>query len=302
MSPDRLSPLDASFLAVESPAAHMHVGWAAVYEPPIDRPRPSFEELRAHVARRLRRAPRYRQVLRALPLGIATPAWVDDPDFDVDRHVVSARSDRLSEIVDDSMSRQLDRDRPLWQLTIAERLSDGRIGVVGKAHHCMVDGIAAVELSSLLLDPAPDAPDPDPDGWQPEPTPGDRQLVAGAVRDMARAQVGLAKIPARIAGSPKRVLSAAGRVRRAGAALADAVRPAAPHARPTRPISPVRHLGVVHRPIDDLVRAKAGFKVTLNDIVLAAAAGAMRRFLRERGEEPVRLKAMVPVSVRAGKA
>jgi WS/DGAT/MGAT family acyltransferase len=302
MLPDRLSPLDASFLAVESPAAHMHVGWATVFEPPMDRPRPSFDALRAHVARRLSRAPRYRQVLRALPLGIGTPAWVDDESFEIDRHVVPAQSDDLSEIVDESMSRQLERDRPLWELTIAERLHDGRAAVVGKAHHCMVDGLAAVELSSLLLDDTPDAPDPEPDGWEPEPAPGDRDLVAGALRDLARGQLGLAKIPAQVAASPRLALSLAGRVRRAGAAVVDAARLATPHTRLNQPISPMRHLGRLLRPTADLVRIKEVFGVTLNDVVLAVGAGGVRRFLHERGDQPVRLKTMVPVSVRGDKS
>lgn len=302
MSPDRLSPLDASFLTVESQAAHMHVGWASVFDRPPNRPPPRFEDLRSHVARRLCRAPRYRQVLRPLPLGVGTPAWVDDPGFEIDRHVVPARSSDFNEIVDESMSTPLERDRPLWQLTIADRLRDGRLAVVGKAHHCMVDGLAAVELASLLLDPTPDATDPEPDGWRPERGPGDPGLVADAIRDMARAQLGLAKLPARLATSPRRALEAAGRTRRAVAALADAARPAAPHTLFNRPISPLRHLGILRRPVDDLTRIKAGFEVKLNDVVLAACAGGVRRFLRERGDEPSRLKTMVPVSVRSGDA
>jgi WS/DGAT/MGAT family acyltransferase len=298
MPPERLSPLDASFLAVETSAAHMHVGWATVFEPPLERPRPLLGELRAHVARRLSRAPRYRQMLRSLPLGIAAPAWVDDPDFELDQHVVPARSDKLSEIVEESMSRPLARDRPLWELTVADRIDDGRVAVVGKAHHCMVDGLAAVELASLLLDPTPDAPDPEPDRWRPEPTPGARNLIATVVRDLAQAQLGLARIPAQLAASPARAVRAAGRARRAAAALIDAARPTAPHERLNRPISPLRHLGLLHRPLDDLVRVKTVFDVKLNDVVLAACAGGVRRFLSERGEEPVRLKTMVPVSVR----
>jgi diacylglycerol O-acyltransferase / wax synthase len=294
----RLSPLDASFLAVETPTAHMHVGWAAIFEPPSDGGRPSFEELRQHIASRLQRAPRYRQVLRHVPFGVNAPVWVDDLDFDVSRHVVATESDRLTDVVEESMSKPLARHRPLWQVWIADRLDDGRIGVVGKAHHCMVDGIAAVELGTLLLDPDPIAPPPERDAWAPQPGPSASELVARGLADLARSQLNLAAIPARAARSPRRAIELASRARRAAAALLDAARPArsAPQLNPA--ISPLRRLGLLRRPVDDLVRIKRGFSVKLNDVLLAACAGGVRAFLRKRGENPIRLKTMVPVNVR----
>src|SRR5213080_3466188 len=103
MLPERLSPLDASFLSVESPTAHMHVGWAAVFEPPAGE-RPNFEELRDHIAARVPRAPRYRQMLREVPLGLNAPVWVDDMNFSVERHVVASSSPRLEDAIDEAMS------------------------------------------------------------------------------------------------------------------------------------------------------------------------------------------------------
>src|SRR5438067_756693 len=150
MTGPRLSSLDASFLEVESQSAHMHVGWAARFAPPAEGARPSFEQLRAHINGRMGRAPRYRQRLASVPLGANDPVWIDDARFDIARHVFRARSDDFDELVDMAMSTQLDRDRPLWEVWIADELPDGRLGVVGKAHHCMVDGLAAVELGSLL--------------------------------------------------------------------------------------------------------------------------------------------------------
>ena len=101
MSHKRLSALDASFLEVESPTAHMHVGWAALFAPPEDGPAPSFDDLREHVAARLGRAPRYRQKLAEVPLGVSDPVWVDDPDFEIERHVRHARSSDFHEVVDE---------------------------------------------------------------------------------------------------------------------------------------------------------------------------------------------------------
>src|SRR5207245_9149170 len=135
--------------------------------PPLGRGAPSFEELREHIGARLGRTPRYRQKLAEVPLGVNDPVWVDDDTFDLDHHVLHTPSPRFAEVVDMVMSTQLDRDRPLWEVWIADRLPDGRIGIVGKAHHCMVDGIAAVELATLLLDPTPTAPREAGDRWQP---------------------------------------------------------------------------------------------------------------------------------------
>jgi WS/DGAT/MGAT family acyltransferase len=298
MTVTRLSPLDASFLSVETPTAHMHVGWAAVFEPPADGIRPSFEQLREHIERRLPRAPRYRQTLKSVPLGINAPVWVDDVDFDVSRHVVPARSNRLGEVVEECMSKPLPRRRPLWQVWIADRLDDGRIGVVGKAHHCMVDGIAAVELGSLLLDPEPAPAPPEPDAWDPELPPSGSRLLGRGLTDLARSQLDLAAIPARAARSPRQALELASRARRAAAAFLDAARPARLTPQLNPPISPLRQLGLLARPMDDLTQIKRTFGVKLNDVLLAASAGGVRAFLKKHGETPIRLKTMVPVNLR----
>lgn len=294
----RLSPLDAAFLAVESPTAHMHVGWAAVFEPPEGESRPSFEDFLSHIAARLPRAPRYRQLLRTIPLEVNTPVWVDDGDFDVSRHVFEAGSERLSEVVDECMSEPLPRDRPLWQLHVAPRLEDGRIGLVGKTHHCMVDGLAAVELASLLLDPDPEPPEPEPDGWSARPAPGPTRLLLDGARDFARKELGLVGLPASLVRSPERLAGFARRGRQALGALAEATRPAARGSSLHAPISPLRHLGLLGRPLGELMGIKRAFGVTLNDVVLAACSGAMRRRQSDRGVEPRPLKTMVPVSLR----
>ena len=92
MPATRLSPLDDSFLGLEGPTSHMHVGWMALFDPPPDRPPPGFEELRRHVASRVSRAPRYRQKVSPAPLEIDAPSWIDDERFDVARHVLPTDS------------------------------------------------------------------------------------------------------------------------------------------------------------------------------------------------------------------
>jgi diacylglycerol O-acyltransferase / wax synthase len=296
----RLSSLDAAFLNVETPSAHMHVGFAAAFDPRDGGRPPGFPRLLEHIRRRLCRAPRYRQMLAPVPLGVHHPVWVDDPDFDVARHVVRSRVGRLRDAVEEAMSEPLPRDRPLWKIYVADRLEDGSLGVVGKAHHCMVDGIATVELASLLLDADPDAPDPPEDRWRPRQPPGGGELLSQAVVDRVRESLELARLPARLASSPRRLLSLGGEVSGLTRAAADSLRPARPVRSLNEPISPHRHLAPIDRPLEDLLRIKRSFGVKLNDVVLAVAAGAVRRFLSARGEQPIKLKAMVPVSVRGG--
>jgi diacylglycerol O-acyltransferase / wax synthase len=295
MAPNRLSALDASFLDVETASAHMHVGWAAVFDPPQDRPAPSFEQLRDHIARRLQRAPRYRQRLEGVPLGLARPVWVDDERFDITRHVRPAGRASLDELAGSVQSTPLSRERPLWELWVSDQLDDGRIGVVGKAHHCMVDGIAAVELATVLLDLEPDRPPDPPDDWAPAPAPGQARRLFDGLLDTARGQLALAGSAAGALGSPRKLAAGA---QRAAGALANSLTPADPLGVLNAPISPYRTLATLARPMDDLRAIKRDYACTINDVVLAAATGGVRRHLERTGERPARFKAMVPVNVR----
>ncbi|MGH2840501.1 MAG: wax ester/triacylglycerol synthase domain-containing protein, partial [Solirubrobacteraceae bacterium] len=117
---ERLSALDAAFLSLEAPHAPMHVGWAARFAPRPDGSRPTFDELRTHIAGRLGRAPRYRQRLAGVPLGLGDPVWVDDPQFDITDHVLHAGHGNFQQLVDEVMSTPLEHDRALWELWIAD--------------------------------------------------------------------------------------------------------------------------------------------------------------------------------------
>ena len=301
--PQRLSSLDASFLVVETPTAPMHVGWAAVFDPPERRPRPSFEDLRAHIAARLDRAPRYRQRLATVPFGLHEPVWVDDADFAIGKHVLQTRAERLSDVVDLAMSSPLERSRPLWELWIAPHLSDGRIGIVGKVHHCMVDGLAAVELALLLLDSHSEPERLPVRAWIPDRPPSRGALLASAVTARMREPLEMMRLPATLLTSPvRRFGELADDGRRAAVAVAHALGPPARPSMLNVPGSALRHLGMVALPLRDLRTIKARHDTTLNDVVLAVCAGALRRYMQDRGDPPTRLKAMVPVSVRPREA
>ena len=294
----RLSPLDASFLAVETPTAHMHVGWAATFSAPPNGVLPNFPALRGQIEQRLGRAPRYRQKLAPLPLGLNAPEWVDDPAFSIDRHVYRAPGP-LHDLVDEVMSMPLRRDRPLWEIWICEDSERRQIGLVGKLHHCMVDGIAAVELGSLLFDTTPEPAACEPEDWHPAPEPHAEWLLVRGLRDLARLELGLLREPLRAASSPARAArDAAAGARRLARALGHSLR-AAPASALNGQLSPLRHLAWTQRPLDDLQSVRRTYGMTLNDVMLAAVAGAVRSYLIRRGEKPVALKAMVPVSVRS---
>lgn len=297
MSSTRMTSLDASFLEVESSTAHMHVGWAALFAPPADRRPPLFTDLRDHVEARLSRAPRYRQKLVEVPLGVSDPVWADDPDFDVMRHVHRSPSTDFSELVDMVMSRPLERDRPLWELWVADRLEDGRLGVVGKVHHCMVDGLAAVELATLLLDPSADPPSAELEEWRPAAPPAGLGLLTAGILGRVRDAVRLARLPLELAVQPRRALDLLG----TGASALRAARhslASAPESLLNEEISPRRHVASAQRPFSDLSAIKRRYGASVNDVLLAAAAGGVRSLMHRRGETPTQLKVMVPVSVR----
>jgi WS/DGAT/MGAT family acyltransferase len=298
MTSVRLSALDASFLAVETPTAHMHVGWVALFSAPAKGRLPRFSVLRDHIGTRIGHAPRYRQKLAPVPFGLHAPEWVDDPDFSVDRHVYWAPGP-LHDVVDEVMSMPLRRDRPLWEMWICEDAGDRQMAIVGKMHHCMVDGLAAVELGSLLLDITPESSACEPEDWVAVPVPDPGRLLLGAARDRLGEQFGLLRFPLRAATSPSRVaceLTSA--IPRVTKALAHSLRPA-PQSPLNTPLSPSRSLAWAHRPLDDLRRVKRAHGTTVNDVLLAAVAGGVHKLVAARGEQPAALKAMVPVSVRA---
>jgi diacylglycerol O-acyltransferase / wax synthase len=227
----RLSALDTSFLRVETPTAHMHVGWMATLELPDGVRELAPDALAERIAARLHLAPRFRQLVVPAPLG--EPLWADDPDFSPDRHLTVSSPVRgrraLEQLAGEFFSEQLDRSRPLWQIAVVPRAGPGRAAVLGKVHHAMVDGIAAVELGTLLFDLAPNAALPEPVDWEPEPAEGAMRIAVDAVADGAIEQFRAARRVASLGLAPRRTLRVAETMRRAALSIAeDVIRPAAP--------------------------------------------------------------------------
>jgi WS/DGAT/MGAT family acyltransferase len=308
--PDRLSLLDASFLYLEEPTTAMHVGSMAVFEPPAQGF--DYERLVALVSARIAYVPRYRQRVRVVPGRLANPVWVDDEDFDVTYHVRRSAlprpgtQEQLLELVARVQSRALDRSRPLWEVYLVEGLENGRFAIVTKSHQALVDGVNAVDIGQVILDDSPETPDVPTDTWKPSKEPSDLELLAGALSDVVRSpgdvvdsvRGGLVDVRA----TASRVLGQLGHL--ASTAARTAARPA-----PTSPlnadIGEQRRYAVAATSLDDhrAVRARhsrPGSELTVNDVVLATVAGALRTWLLTRGEPVVPatvVRALVPVSV-----
>jgi diacylglycerol O-acyltransferase len=188
---DRLTPVDASFLHQESGVSHMHIGGLTI----IEGPPPSMEEFLEQIRRRLHLVPRYRHKLAHTAIDSGRPVWIDDPSFNLDYHVrhtalpAPGRWEQLQDLTARIFSQQLDRTKPLWEMWLIEGLEDDRFALITKTHHSLIDGIAGVDLATVLFDLSPDPPSRPYAGraWQPHPEPGTAQLLAAGLLGAARA-------------------------------------------------------------------------------------------------------------------
>ena len=306
---DRMSALDSSFLRVESPTAHMHVGWVSLLERPPGSAALDAARVRERIAARLAVVPRFRQRVVPVPLGLGEPVWGDDPSFAVTAHVAEASYDGelddrdLRALADDFLSRPLDRARPLWEILVVPRVARGRAALIGKVHHAMVDGLAAVELGMLLFDvePEPRGDEAAPP-WTPAPPPGPVRLAVDSLADSALEQFRQAGRLVAAGRTPGRSIRIADTMRRAALSLVDdALRPA-PASHLNVPIGPRRTLLTHVIDLERLLAVKRFCGVSLNDVVLALCGGALRRFNEASGEPCEDVRAMVPISVRDGAA
>lgn len=305
----RLSALDVSFLYLEGESTPMHVGGLAVFDvPPGGFDYARFVRL---VEDRISLVPRYRQKIKSVPGHIGYPVWVDDPDFDVTFHVRRSAlprpgsDEQLRELVARLQSRPLDRSRPLWEMNVVEGLAGGGFAIVTKTHHAMVDGISAIDLAQVILDPTPDPRETPPDQWRPRPEPGSIELVTDAVRELI-SRPGAVVDAVRMGVNDARATTVT--LARAAGGLLSAARIAArpaPAGPLNVPIGAQRRFAVARTPLADYKLVRSHVDGTVNDVVLATVTGALRGWLmaRARAVTPTTtVRALVPLSVRAGPA
>jgi diacylglycerol O-acyltransferase len=303
-NPDRLTGLDSSFLHLEDGATHMHVAGAAILEGRA----PAYDELIEHIVSRLHLVPRYRQRLAFVPFGQGRPVWVDDPHFNVAFHVRHTAlpspggDQQLKRLCGRIFSQALDRSRPLWELWLVEGLADDRFALLSKTHHALVDGISGVDIATVLFDTSPDPAGIAPERQRaPRPIPTDAQLLADALLERATAPAEIARSVRAALRGPRQVATKLGAAAYGLGAVAAAGLRSAPSSPLNVRIGPHRRFTWVRGDLQQFKAVKNALGGTVNDVVLAAVAGALGRYLHRR-DEPIAdtvLRAMVPVSVRA---
>jgi diacylglycerol O-acyltransferase len=272
-------------------------------------PPPPYDELLEAFERRLPLVPRYRQRLAFVPLGQGRPKWVDDPHLNLRYHVRSTAlpspgsEEQLQDLAGRVFSQQLDRDKPLWEVWLVERLEGDRFAVLSKTHHALVDGISGVDIISVLFDtsPEPAAPTAPGDRWLPRPLPTRAQLLAEALLERATLPTEIARSVRAVLRGPRRILEGARDAAVGVGAMAWAGLNPAPSSPYNKAIGPHRRFTWVRAELRDLKAIKDELGGTVNDVVLSTVAGALGRHLRRRGQntDGLELKAMVPVSVRS---
>jgi diacylglycerol O-acyltransferase len=299
----RLTGLDASFLYLETPTSHMHVAGLNIYDPSGMSERWDAERLKYEIDRRLHLVPPFRQRLAEVPFQLHHPLWIEDPDFDLDRHVHQTAlrhgtREELAAVAGDLMGRPMDRSRPLWDMTVIEGLEGDNIAVVSRTHHAAIDGASGMDITVNLLDLAPEEQPvvPPETEWQPDRVPSDFELVGYAMQSLARQPLSALK-------AVRRTTEAALNIR-ARNKQPDVNPPPAPFSAPRTPfngaITGRRSFGMAEVPLDDIKAVRVALGGTVNDIVLALCAGALRTYLDEKGALPDDpLVAMCPISVRS---
>ena len=298
---ERLSTLDAEFLHLEDGVAHMHIAGACVFADPP----PSYEDVCRLITGKLHLIPRYRERVRRVPFELGRPVWADDPHFELRYHLrhsaLPSRGDDAAfcRLMGRLMSLPLDRERPLWETWLIEGLEGGHWALVFKIHHCMVDGIAGVELLNVLLDTAPDTACTVPDPWAPRREPRGVVKVldawVGLVGDATATGRKLARALTHPVGAMHSALEATRGLARFAGDLG-----ATPQRSIEGTIGPHRVWAHSSAELDDVRTIRAAFGGTVNDVVLAAVSGGYRELLLSRDEDADRavVRSGVPVSMR----
>lgn len=294
---DRMSPLDAAFFRLEDETSPMHVGSVSIMAGPA----PTYGDVVRKVVSKLHLVPRYRQRARFVPGSLGRPVWVDDPHFQVLYHVrhsavPSPGSPReLRNLAGRVLAQPLDRHKPLWELWVVEGLEGDRWAVISKVHHAMVDGVAGMELLSLVFDHQPDTEITPAPAWRPAPPPSRLRLLADAVTDTVRAPTQVLPAVPAVVEALRVPTASLGRVGK----MIGRPQPSVPSLNGA--ISPHRRWRWTKQSFDDVRQIRQALGGSVNDVVLAATTRGFRQLLLERGE-PVDgrvVRALVPVSVRA---
>jgi len=306
---ERMTALDAGFLYAETDRTPMHIGSVSVFEgAPFFDESGSFrlEEVQARVAERLHLFPRFRKRVASVPVELGRPFWVDDEHFDISEHVKllvlppPGSADELEALAARVHMRLLDRRRPLWELLFVGGLEHGRVGLVEKLHHAMVDGISGVDVAAALLDLEPDPAPVDVPDWEPVPAPDTLHLVLEGLREDLVQPLGVARD---VVGSLLSPRTTAARLGGLVGVAATAVRslPVRQRTPMRRRVGAARVLRSVTVPLDDVRAAGRWHDATVNDVALAAVCAGVGDLLRHRGEaiEDASMHVMVPVSLRA---
>ncbi|MGE0067528.1 MAG: wax ester/triacylglycerol synthase family O-acyltransferase [Solirubrobacterales bacterium] len=300
---DRLTSFDTSFLVNERSNGHMAIGAVLV----CDGEPPSQDDFAAHIRSRVHHLPRLRQRLAFPPLRLGTPFWIDDPDFQLDNHMsrvkLPAPGDEAAfrDLVGEILSAPLDRSRPLWQLVMVKGLNDDRFAIVYKTHHALADGFSAVDIGKLLFDPeANPVPAREEAPWNPQHPPSRGALLARDISGVGGTLRRLTRWLLQAVRQPGRARERAGNGVAGLWEVTSALFQPAPKVPLNVEIGPARSFTWAELPLAEVKRIKNAFGVTVNDVILATTASALRRWLRDRGvrTEGMELKALVPVSVR----
>ncbi len=315
----QLTGLDTSFLNLETPSTYGHVSGLAIFDPSTASLPTTLDGVKQLIMERIHLLPPYRRRLVEVPFGLDHPYWLEDPDFDIEFHVrhiglPPPGDDRqLAEQVARIVARPLDRSRPLWELYVIEGLQGGLVAHLTKIHHCAIDGVSGAEILGTLLDVAPEPREVEPPrrAWRPEPQPTELEMwlrgVAGIAsrprKGLRLAREGLRHLPelSRSLGFgelPGESLLNRLVGRRPQPMLSEAPTQA-PRAIFNGRITPHRRFAFGSLSLDEVKEIKNARGVTVNDVVMALCAGALRRYLEQHRELPADpLVAMVPVSVR----
>lgn len=303
----RLTAQDTSFLHLENETTPMHVGSLVLMEAaPLldDAGRFRIDDVRRLVERRLDKVPRFRQRLMEVPFAQGRPVWVDDDRFDLTFHVRltalprPGTEDQLKALMGRLQATPLDRRRPLWEVWFVEGVEGDRVALVHKAHHAMVDGVASVDVATLLFDLEPSPPEDEESHWEPAPAPSPAQLLAETLVERAREPAEMARTMRAALRGPAAAMEAARDIGRAVQAVGSVDAPRLPF---NAEIGPHRRYEMARADLATVRAIKDAAGCTVNDAVLAIVAGALRRFLvgLDVPVDGLTLKTLVPVSVRA---